>query len=54
MNSTYSSAGVNISEGDKFVEKIKPLVKTTFTKNVYREIGNFGAFFKVPNMYDLE
>jgi phosphoribosylformylglycinamidine cyclo-ligase len=48
MNSTYSSAGVNISEGDKFVEKIKPLVKTTFTKNVYSGIGNFGAFFKVP------
>lgn len=48
MNSTYSSAGVNISEGDKFVEKIKPLVKTTFTKNVYNGIGNFGAFFKVP------
>ena len=51
MNSTYSSAGVNISEGDKFVEKIKPLVKTTFTKNVYSGIGNFGAFFKVPKRF---
>jgi phosphoribosylformylglycinamidine cyclo-ligase len=48
MNSTYSSAGVNISEGDKFVDKIKSLVKTTFTENVHSGIGNFGAFFKVP------
>lgn len=51
MNSTYKSAGVNISEGDKFIEKIKPLVKTTFSKQVYSGIGNFGAFFKMPQGY---
>jgi len=51
MNSTYSSAGVNISEGEKFVELIKPLVKTTFTKHVYSGIGNFGAFFQMPKGY---
>jgi phosphoribosylformylglycinamidine cyclo-ligase len=48
MRSTYSSAGVNISQGDKFVNDIKPLVKSTFTKGVISGIGNFGAFFQLP------
>ena len=48
MKNTYTSAGVNISEGDKFVDAIKPLVKTTFSQNVVSGIGNFGAFFKIP------
>lgn len=51
MKSTYSHAGVSISEGEKFVEIIKPLVKTTFSKNVLSGIGNFGAFFKIPQNY---
>ena len=51
MNTTYSSSGVNISEGDKFVEKLKPLVKSTFGKHTLSGIGNFGAFFKVPKNY---
>jgi phosphoribosylformylglycinamidine cyclo-ligase len=51
MKSTYTAAGVNISEGDKFVETIKPLVKSTFSKNVLSGIGNFGAFFKIPKNY---
>lgn len=48
MTSTYSKAGVNISEGDKFVELIKPMVKKTFSKGVVSGIGNFGAFFQIP------
>ncbi len=48
MKTTYSAAGVSISEGDKFVDSIKPLVKSTFTSGVLSGIGNFGAFFKVP------
>ncbi|MEO8513618.1 MAG: phosphoribosylformylglycinamidine cyclo-ligase, partial [Ignavibacteria bacterium] len=48
MKSTYSAAGVNISEGDKFVDSIRPLVKSTFSKGVISGIGNFGAFFKIP------
>lgn len=47
MKNTYTSAGVNISEGDKFVDAIKPLVKSTFSKGVISGIGNFGAFFKI-------
>src|SRR5258706_1594797 len=51
MKSTYTSSGVNIKEGDKFVDIIKPLVKTTFRKEVLSGIGNFGAFFKFPVGY---
>ncbi|MCC6866174.1 MAG: phosphoribosylformylglycinamidine cyclo-ligase [Ignavibacteria bacterium] len=48
MKSTYSAAGVNISEGDRFVNAIKPIVKNTFNNNVISGIGNFGSFFKIP------
>lgn len=47
MKANYKSSGVNISEADKFVEKIKPLVKKTFTDKVLSGIGNFGAFYKI-------
>lgn len=48
MKSTYSLAGVNISEGDRFVDSIKNKVKSTFTRDVISGIGNFGAFFQIP------
>jgi phosphoribosylformylglycinamidine cyclo-ligase len=51
MKSTYLSAGVSISEGDKFVNSIKKTVRSTFTKNVISGIGNFGAFFQIPKNY---
>jgi len=51
MKTTYTASGVNISEGDKFVDLIKPIVKTTFNGNVLSGIGNFGAFFKIPTAY---
>jgi phosphoribosylformylglycinamidine cyclo-ligase len=50
MNNTYKSAGVDIEAGDKTVEKIKNLAKSTFNKNVISGIGHFGAFYQI----DLE
>lgn len=47
MKITYKTAGVNISKADKFIEKIKPLARLTFSKDVLSGIGNFGAFFKI-------
>ena len=44
---SYKSSGVNIQSAEKFVERIKPLVKQTFTKNVLSGIGNFGAFYEL-------
>ena len=51
MNYTYASAGVNISQGEKFVNSIKPLVKSTFSKGVLSGIGNFGAFYTISKTY---
>jgi len=48
---TYIDSGVNIEEGEGFIESLKPLVKTTFSKQVLTGIGNFGAFFKIPKGY---
>ncbi|MEZ4690755.1 MAG: hypothetical protein R3A12_11470 [Ignavibacteria bacterium] len=47
MKTSYKSSGVNINEAEKFVSKIKPLVKKTFNRNVISGIGNFGAFYKI-------
>lgn len=44
---SYKSSGVNIQSAEKFVERIKPLVKQTFNKNVLSGIGNFGAFYEI-------
>ncbi len=48
---SYRSSGVSISEGDKFVNSIKPLVKKTFNSSVISGLGNFGAFYKLNNKY---
>ncbi len=41
----YKSAGVSIEEGDKMVDSIKPLVRSTFNSNVLADIGLFGALY---------
>ena len=43
----YKKAGVDINAGEKAVELIKPLAKSTFSKNVVTDIGSFGALFKL-------
>jgi phosphoribosylformylglycinamidine cyclo-ligase len=42
---TYSSAGVDIDRGNTFVDRIRPLVKNTYRKEVMGNIGGFGGFF---------
>ncbi len=44
---TYKKAGVNIDEGERFVNIIGPLAKKTFRSEVMTELGSFGAFFKL-------
>ncbi|HYA31156.1 MAG TPA: phosphoribosylformylglycinamidine cyclo-ligase, partial [Thermodesulfovibrionales bacterium] len=46
---TYRKAGVDIDEGERFVEMISPLVKKTFRPEVLTGIGSFGALFKLDN-----
>lgn len=43
----YKSAGVDIKAGEDSVNRIKPLVKKTFNKNVLSQIGGFGGLYQV-------
>jgi phosphoribosylformylglycinamidine cyclo-ligase len=42
---TYKDAGVDIDKANMFVERIKPLVKTTFRKEVMRISAVLGDCF---------
>lgn len=43
---TYKEAGVDIDAGEDLVRRIKPAVRSTFSKNVLADIGMFGAFYR--------
>jgi len=47
MPLTYKNAGVDITEGNKLIGMIKPIVRTTFRKEVLTDIGSFSALFKL-------
>ncbi len=42
---TYKDAGVDIDNANLFIERLKPLLKTTFRKEVMGNIGGFGGLF---------
>ncbi|NTW77776.1 MAG: phosphoribosylformylglycinamidine cyclo-ligase [Syntrophaceae bacterium] len=44
--STYKNSGVDIDNANDFVERIKPLIKTTARKEVISGIGGFGGLFR--------
>ncbi|NLY04485.1 MAG: phosphoribosylformylglycinamidine cyclo-ligase [Campylobacter sp.] len=48
---SYKDAGVDIEAGNKFVERIKPFVRSTFDDNVLGGIGSFAGAYKLPNGY---
>src|SRR5918912_1605999 len=45
MALTYRDAGVDIDEGDRLVELIKPLARPTLRPEVVAGIGGFGGLF---------
>lgn len=47
----YASSGVNIDAGTEAVERIKPLVKRTFSPHVLANLGHFAAMVEVPEGY---
>lgn len=51
MKITYQESGVDINEGNAFVEAIKPYVKKTFNSNVIGGIGSFAGAFALPQGY---
>ena len=48
---SYKDSGVDIDEGARFVEEIKPYVKKTFDKNVLGGIGSFAGAYELPSGY---
>ncbi|HSV98019.1 MAG TPA: phosphoribosylformylglycinamidine cyclo-ligase [Spirochaetota bacterium] len=45
MGFTYRDAGVDVDGGNRFVSRIAPLVKATFSDRVITDIGGFGALY---------
>ncbi len=48
---TYAAAGVDIRAGDRAVDAIKDLVRSTYRAEVLGDIGGFGGLFRVPGGY---
>lgn len=44
---TYKKSGVDIKSASIFKSKIKPLVRSSFRREVLTDIGGFGSFFKL-------
>ncbi|MFO0706191.1 MAG: phosphoribosylformylglycinamidine cyclo-ligase [Nitrospira sp.] len=44
---TYREAGVDIDAGDEFVDRITPLVRSTFRPEVLTDLGGFGGLFRL-------
>ncbi|CBG40513.1 phosphoribosylformylglycinamidine cyclo-ligase [Helicobacter mustelae] len=51
MAISYRDSGVNIDEGNAFVERIKGEVKKTFDANVVGNIGSFSGAYALPSGY---
>jgi len=48
MGLTYKKAGVDINKASLFKKSIKGLVRKSFGKEVLKDIGGFGSFFRFP------
>lgn len=44
---TYKESGVDVEAGEDAVDRIKPLVRQTFTPGVLADIGSFGSYFQL-------
>lgn len=51
---TYSQAGVDIVEGAKAVDAIKPIVRRTYSKDVVGDLGGFGAVYSIAAAKNME
>ncbi len=47
---TYKQAGVDIDAAEEFLEKIKPLLRSTYRPGVLTEIGGFSGLFSLKDL----
>ena len=47
-NLSYSDSGVDIDAGNRLVDRIRPLAKSTMRPGVMESLGGFGAMFEIP------
>jgi len=50
MGLTYKNSGVDIARGNKLIDMIKPVVRSTFRQEVIEDIGSFSGFFKLSSL----
>ena len=53
MSLTYKDSGVDVEGGNRFVKRIAPFVRNTFTPGVITDIGGFGALFS-PDLSGMD
>jgi phosphoribosylformylglycinamidine cyclo-ligase len=46
---TYRDAGVDIDKAKAALERVKPLIRSTFTPDVAADVGTFGAMFSLAD-----
>lgn len=51
MALTYSASGVDIKKGNRLVDIIRPLAKSTSIPGTLYDIGSFGAFYSIGAKY---
>lgn len=50
---TYAQAGVDIEEGARAVDAIKPIVRETYRSEVIGDLGGFGGLFSIAAAKDM-
>ena len=53
MSLTYKKAGVDITRGNRLIDAIKPVVRSTFRREVLDDIGSFSSLFR-PDLTGLK
>lgn len=51
MGLSYKDSGVDVAEGQRFVQEIKGIAQKTFNENVKTGIGGFAALYKFPQEF---
>jgi phosphoribosylformylglycinamidine cyclo-ligase len=46
----YKEAGVDLDAANELVDRIKPLVKSTFTASVITDVGGFGSLYSIGHL----